>query len=45
MEIHIAGTRPTRRGPAEYFTGTVLQDPVIMAPAPARLNSSRVSFE
>ena len=45
MEIHVAGTRPTRRAPTEHFTGTVLQDPVIMAPAPARLNCSRVSFE
>src|SRR5438270_363649 len=45
MEITVAGTRPTRRAPKEHFTGTVLQDPVIMAPAPARLNCSRVSFE
>ena len=45
MEIHVAGTRPTRRAPKENFTGTVLQDPVIMAPSPARLNCSRVSFE
>ena len=29
MEIHIAGSRPTRRAPPEYFTGTVLQDPII----------------
>ena len=45
MEITVAGTRPTRRAPGEHFTGTVWQDPVIMAPAPARLNCSRVSFE
>jgi quercetin dioxygenase-like cupin family protein len=45
MDIHVAGTRPTRRAPAENFTGTVLQDPINMAPAPARLNASRVSFE
>ena len=38
MEITLAGTRPTRRAPKENFTGTVLQDPMIMAPAPARLN-------
>ena len=38
-------SRPTRRAPAEYFTGMVLQDPIIMAEAPARLNCSRVSFE
>ncbi|MGY4359464.1 hypothetical protein ACVW0J_005957 [Bradyrhizobium sp. i1.7.7] len=35
MEITVAGTRPTRRAPKENFTGTVLQDPVIMAPAPS----------
>src|SRR5258707_14166620 len=45
MNIHLAGSRPTRRAPAEYFTGTVLQDPIIMADAPARVNCSRVSFE
>ena len=45
MEITVAGSRPTRRAPKENFTGTVLQDPVIMAPAPARLNCSRVTFE
>jgi quercetin dioxygenase-like cupin family protein len=45
MEIHVAGTRPTRRAPKENFTGTVLQDLVITAPSPARLNCSRVSFE
>ena len=35
MNIHLAGSRPTRRAPAEYFTGMVLQDPIIMAEAPA----------
>jgi quercetin dioxygenase-like cupin family protein len=45
MEIHLSGSRPTRRAPAENFTGTVWQDPIIMTPAPAHLNSARVSFE
>src|SRR5262245_15199845 len=45
MDIHLAGSRPTRKGPAEYFTGSALQDPINMAPAPARLNCSRVPFE
>ena len=45
MNITRAGTVPTRRGPAEYFTGTVWQDPVIQAPEPARVNSARVTFE
>ena len=29
MDIHVSGSRPTRRAPAETFTGTVLQDPII----------------
>jgi quercetin dioxygenase-like cupin family protein len=45
MDIHACGSRPTRRGPAEYFTGTVWQDPIIETPEPARLRTSRVSFE
>ncbi|WP_375783075.1 cupin domain-containing protein [Bradyrhizobium sp. Pha-3] len=45
MDIHISGSRPTRRAPKENFTGSVLQDPINTAPAPARLNASRVSFE
>jgi quercetin dioxygenase-like cupin family protein len=45
MNITPCGSTPTRRGPAEWFTGTVWQDPVIDAPAPARIRSNRVSFE
>jgi quercetin dioxygenase-like cupin family protein len=45
MEIHLAGSRPTRRAPKESFTGTVWQDPIISTPPPAHLASSRVSFE
>ena len=45
MEIYLAGSRPTRRAPKEWFTGTVLQDPIIAAEAPARLVVNRVSFE
>jgi quercetin dioxygenase-like cupin family protein len=45
MEIHLAGSRPTRRGPKESFTGTVLQDPIITPQAPARVASNRVAFE
>ena len=45
MDIYAAGSRPTRRGPADSFTGTVWQDPVIEAPAPARIRAGRVSFE
>ena len=45
MDIHLAGSRPTRKAPKENFTGTVWQDPVISAPAPARVVVNRVSFE
>ncbi len=45
MDINPADKNPSRRGPAEWFTGTVWQDPVVEAPAPARLRVNRVSFE
>ena len=45
MDIKKIGSVPTRRGPADSFTGTVWQDPVIEAPAPARIRAGRVSFE
>ena len=45
MDIQLAGSKPTRRAPKEYFTGAVWQDPIVQAPAPARLVSNRVSFE
>ncbi|HXL68470.1 MAG TPA: cupin domain-containing protein, partial [Xanthobacteraceae bacterium] len=38
-------SRPTQRGPADYFTGTIWRETIIEAPAPARLQSGRVSFE
>jgi len=43
MDIHRAG-RPSRPVPPEWFTGTVWQDPIIEAPAPARLRALRVTF-
>ncbi|MDZ5696600.1 MULTISPECIES: cupin domain-containing protein [Phyllobacteriaceae] len=45
MEIIPCGSRPSRRGPASAFTGTVWQDPVIDAPKPALLKSNVVTFE
>ena len=45
MDIHLAGSRPTRRPPTQYFTGTVWQDPIVATPTPARVVSNRVSFE
>ena len=43
MDIHTAIDRPTRKGPAEWFTGTAWLDPVIEAPA--RVRAFTVSFE
>jgi hypothetical protein len=37
MEIKRAGSQPSRKGPAEYFTGTVRVDPLFEAPDPARV--------
>lgn len=45
MDIFAAGSRPTQRAPEDYFTGTVWQDPIVAAPAPARLAATRVAFE
>ncbi len=45
MEITRAGALPTRRAPASAVTGTVWQDPIIEAPAPARIRAARVTFE
>jgi quercetin dioxygenase-like cupin family protein len=45
MDIHLAGSRATRRAPKENFTGTVWQDPIITPQAPGRLAANRVGFE
>jgi quercetin dioxygenase-like cupin family protein len=45
MDIKRNGANATRRAPANYFTGTVFQDPVVEAPEPARLRAARVTFE
>src|SRR5262245_384515 len=44
MEIKRAGSRPSVKPPADYFTGTVRQDPLIEAPAPARVRAAIVTF-
>ena len=45
MEITRAGSQPSGRGPADWFTGTVRIDPIVTAPAPARVAAARVTFE
>jgi quercetin dioxygenase-like cupin family protein len=45
MDIHSAHSSPTKRGNADWFSGTVWQDPIVDAPAPARVKAVRVTFE
>jgi quercetin dioxygenase-like cupin family protein len=45
MDIKRSGSVPSRRMGAEYFTGTVWQDPIAEAPAPARIRGAFVRFE
>ena len=45
MDIRSGTTIKTIRAPASYFTGTVWQDPIIEAPAPAMVRATKVSFE
>ena len=45
MDIKPLGSAPSRRMPADWFTGAVWQDPIIEAPAPARIRAGRVTFE
>ncbi len=45
MDITRAGTVPSTRGPAEYFTGTVRIDPLFSPPEPARAAGALVTFE
>lgn len=45
MEIKRIGSRPSAKGPAEYFTGVVRIDPLNEPPAPARVAMALVTFE
>ena len=45
MEIKRNGSRPSTKGSAEYFTGTVRVDPLFGPPEPARAGGSSVTFE
>jgi quercetin dioxygenase-like cupin family protein len=45
MEIKRSGSQPSQKGPAENFTGNVRIDPLIQAPAPARMLAVSVTFE
>ncbi|WP_372616932.1 cupin domain-containing protein [Falsiroseomonas sp.] len=45
MDIRRAGSRPSAKAPAEYFTGHVRLDPLVEAPDPARIVAVSVTFE
>jgi quercetin dioxygenase-like cupin family protein len=45
MEIKRSGSRPSRKGPAENFTGSVRIDPLFDPPDPARSYGALVTFE
>jgi len=45
MEIKRYGSRPSAKGPAEYFTGRVRVDPLFEAADPARARGASVTFE
>jgi quercetin dioxygenase-like cupin family protein len=45
MDIKRSGSQPSRKGPAEYFTGTVRIDPLFDAHDPARALGASVTFE
>ena len=45
MEITRAGSQPSQKGPAEYFTGAVRVDSRFAGRAPARVGGGIVTFE
>src|SRR5215217_8199141 len=45
MEIKRAGSQPSGKGPADWFTGTVRIDPLFGANTPARAAGNAVTFE
>lgn len=45
MKITKAGSQPSNKGPADWFTGTVRIEPLFQAPAPGRTAGASVTFE
>lgn len=45
MNIQRAGSQPSGKGPAEWFTGTVRIDPLFAAEAPSTIAGNTVTFE
>jgi quercetin dioxygenase-like cupin family protein len=45
MELKRNGSRPSQKGPEDYFTGSVRIDPLFQTPEPARTSCALVTFE
>ena len=45
MEIKRSGSQPSKKGPDDWFNGTVRIDPLFEAPAPARVRGASVTFQ
>lgn len=45
MDIQRAGSQPSAKGPADWFTGTVRIDPLFQTSEPARAAGAAVTFE
>jgi quercetin dioxygenase-like cupin family protein len=45
MDIMRTGSRPSGKGPVDWFTGAVRVDPLFEAPDPARVAGAHVTFE
>ncbi|HWJ76112.1 MAG TPA: cupin domain-containing protein [Kaistia sp.] len=45
MDISRSGSKPSGKGPSDWFTGSVRIDPLFQAPAPARVAGVAVTFE
>ena len=45
IEITRAGSQPSGKGPADWFTGTVRIDPLVTPKPPSRVAAASVTFE
>ena len=45
MQIARSGSRPSAKGPADYFSGAVRVDPLFQSGDPARVSGGHVTFE
>ncbi|MGD0526294.1 MAG: cupin domain-containing protein, partial [Polyangiaceae bacterium] len=43
MDLNRNGSRPSQKGPAEHFTGTVRIDPLFQSAPPARAGGAYVT--